>query len=87
MKVGAECSSLGSFRFLPPVFRACAYDLPPDEALEVFAVENDEAEEAINGLFENSFPDVLNNGPDWAVNGGGLEVCATEEKGFTLSCC
>lgn len=80
VEVGGGYSS----RVLPPVFTACAYNLPP----EVPDVENDElAEEAINGLFENSFPDDLNNGPDWIRNGDGLDACVTEEKGFPLSCC
>ena len=67
VKAGVACSNLGSLG-LPPLFKACAYDLPPNEAPEVPAVENDEAEEVTNGLFENSFPDDLNNCPDWTGN-------------------
>lgn len=56
----------------------------PNDTPEVAAVENDDAEEVTKGLLE---ADDLNKGPDWTGNGGGLEACGIEEKGFTLSCC
>ena len=85
VKVDVLYSNLGSTD-LSPEFKTCAYDLVSADTLEVLGVENDDLKDVIKGLFENSDPEDLNNDPDCAEYGGGLETGGTDEKGFTLSC-